>query len=267
MSISMTVIVSSSYGVKRISGPALVTALQRLEEIRALGVSDFSLDHLPLNRFRALARYAAAARAQAIARMAAERRMATQLAFAQAFERTAMDDALDLFDLLVTDIVRGAHKEGEKERLRTLHDLDTAALQLWDALQVMLDENVEAAAIGTQAFARVPRERLLAAGAEVEMLTRPPDDNYDEELVERYHSVRRFLATLLRTVSFEGTQAGQPMLGALNFLSRIEHQRRPNMQQAPLDVVPSAWRRLVKPPRTAEVDRRAYTLCPGGFTR
>ena len=72
--------------------------------------------------------------------MAPERRTATLLAFAQAFERTAMDDAIDLFDLLVTDIVRGAHKEGEKERLRTLHDLDAAALQLWDALQVLLDE-------------------------------------------------------------------------------------------------------------------------------
>jgi TnpA family transposase len=245
----------------RISGPALVSALQRLEEIRALGVSDLSLDHLPLNRVRALARYAAAARSQAIARMAAERRTATLLAFAHAIERTAMDDAIDVFDLLVTDIVRGAHKEGEKERLRTLHDLDAAALQLWDALQVMLDETVEAKAIRTQAFARVPRERLLEAGAEVEMLTRPPDDHYYDELVERYRSVRRFLPTLLRTVSFESTQAGQPMLGALTFLRRIEHQRHPDMQQAPLDVVPNAWRRLVRPPRTAEVDRRAYTLC------
>ena len=33
------------------------------------------------------------------------------------------------------------------------------------------------------------------------------------------------------------------------------------MQHAPLDGVPSAWRRLVKPPRATEVDRRAYTLC------
>jgi hypothetical protein len=89
----------------RISAPALVSALQRLEEIRALGVSDLSLDHLPLNRVRALARYAAAARSQAIARMATERRMATLLAFAHAIERTAMDDAIDLFDLLVTDYV------------------------------------------------------------------------------------------------------------------------------------------------------------------
>ena len=245
----------------RVSGPALVAAFQRLEEIRALGVHDLSLDHLPLNRLRALARYGAAARAQAITRMAAARPTATLLAFAHAFERTAMDDAIDLFDLLVTDIIRGAHHEGEKARLRTLHDLDAAALQLWDALKILLDEQVEPATIRTQTFARVPRERLLAAGTEVETLTRPPDDNYYDELVERYRSVRRFLPPLLRTVSFEGTQAGQPMLEALHFLRRIEHQRQPVMQEAPLDVVPSAWRRLVKPPRGAEVDRRAYTLC------
>jgi len=246
---------------RRVSGPAFVAALHRLEEIRGLGVSDLSLEHLPLNRLRTLARYGAAARAQAIARMAPERRTATLLAFAQAFERTAMDDALDLFDLLVTDVVRGAHKEGEKTRLRTLHDLDAAALHLWEALQVLLDTEVEAGAIRTQTFTRVPRERLLEAGAEVERLTRPPDDNYYAELVERYHSVRRFVPTLLRTVSFEGTQAGQPMLKALHFLSQLEHQRRPDMQHAPLDGIPSAWRRLVKPPRAAEVDRRAYTLC------
>src|SRR6187397_2554575 len=109
--------------------------------------------------------------------MALERRTATLLAFAHAFERTAMDDAIDLLDTLVSDIVRGAHKEGEKERLRTLHDLDIAALQLWDAIQVLLDDNVQPTQIRRHTFARVPRSRLLEAGAEVEKLTRPPDDN------------------------------------------------------------------------------------------
>jgi len=245
----------------RVSGPALVGALRRLEEIRQLGVGDLALEHLPQHRLRAIARYGAAARAQAIARMAPERRIATLLAFAPAFARTAMDDALDLFDLLVTDMVRGAHKEGEQARLRTLHDLDAAALHLGEALQVLLDQEVEAEAIRTQAFARVPRARLLEAGAEVERLTRPPDDNYYAELVERYHSVRRFVPTLWRTVAFEGTQAGQPLLKAVHFLRHLEHQPRPDMQHAPLDGIPSAWRRLVKPLRAAEVDRQAYTLC------
>jgi hypothetical protein len=79
----------------RISGPALVTALQRLEDIRALGIGHLSLSHIPPNRLRALARYGAAARAQAIAQMTPERRTATLLAFAYAFEETAMDDALE----------------------------------------------------------------------------------------------------------------------------------------------------------------------------
>jgi len=245
----------------RVSGPALLDALQRVDAIRAIGVGDLPVDHLPPNRLRALARYGAAARAQAIARMAQERRIATLLAFAQAFECIAMDDALDLLDLLISDIIYDAQTDGENERLRTLRDLDAAALQLWEALKILLDDNVDAAAIRTQTYAHVPRARLLEAGAQVETLTRPPDDRYYPELVDRYRRVRRFLPALLRTVSFEGTQAGKPMLDAIDFLRHIEHHPHPDMQLAPLEVVPSAWRRLVKPSRVSMVDRHAYTLC------
>jgi TnpA family transposase len=245
----------------RVSGPALVAALHRLDAIRALGVSALSLDHIPPNRLRALARYGAAARAQTIARMAPERRLATLLAFARTFELTAMDDALDLLDLLLSDLVRTAQQTGEKERIRTLRDLDAAALQLWEALQVLLDDSIDATAVRSQTFAQIPRERVLDAGAQVETLARPPDDHYYPELVDRYRSVRRFLPALLHTVSFEAMQAGQPVLRALDFLCHLEPQRHPDMQQAPLDVVPRAWRRLVLPPREPVPDRQAYTLC------
>jgi hypothetical protein len=90
-------------------------------------VGALPLDHLPPNRLRALARYGAAARAQALARMAPERRTATLLAFARTFESIALDDTLDLLDLLISDMLREAHNDGEKERLRTLRDLDAAA--------------------------------------------------------------------------------------------------------------------------------------------
>ena len=58
-----------------------------------------------------------------------------------------------------------------------------------------------------------------------------------------------------------GTQAGQPLLTALNFLGQLEHQHHPDMRPAPLDLVPSAWRRLVLPRHQPVPDRRAYTLC------
>ena len=138
----------------RVSGPALVEALQRLEAMRALGVGDLPLDHIPPSRLRALARHGAAARAQAIARMAPERRVATLLAFARAFEVIAMDDAIDLLDFLISQLIHEARNEGEKQRLRTLRDLDAAALQLWNAIGVLLDETVATAAVRTQTYAR-----------------------------------------------------------------------------------------------------------------
>ena len=245
----------------RVSGPALAAACHRLEEIRTIGVSALAFDHLPPNRLRDLARYGAAARAQAIARMAPERRLAILLAFAHAFEVMAMDDALDLLDLVITEIVHAAESEGQKERLRTLRDLDTAALQLWEALQLLLDEQIADAAVRRQTFAQIPRQRLVDAGTQVETLARPPDDHYYPELVDRYRRVRLFLPALLRTVAFDGTQAGQPMLTAVAFLGQLEQQHHPDMHHAPLDLVPGAWRRLVLPRRQAVADRRAYTLC------
>ena len=118
---------------------------------------------IPPSRLKALARHAAAARAQAIARMPYDRRIATLFAFARAFEFQAMDDALDLLDLLMTELARDSQKTGQKERLRTLKDLDAAALLLKQASDIVLDENCDGASIRSVVFARVSREELQHA--------------------------------------------------------------------------------------------------------
>ena len=216
----------------RISGPALVNALERLEEIRSLadegtafhspGVGALSLAGIPYSRLKALARHAAAARAQAIARMPEDRRVATLFAFAQAFELRAMDDALDLLDLLMTELVREAKNTGQKERLRTLRDLDAAALRLKQACDVLLDEAHDDASVRKVVFARVSKEELEQATATVEALARLKDESYYPELVLSYRRVRRFLPTLLRTIPLSGIQAGQPTLTAVQFLTSIK---------------------------------------------
>jgi hypothetical protein len=87
----------------RVSGPSLIAALRPLEEIRALGVAELDLSRIPAGRLKALARHTATSWAAVIARMPSDRRVATLLAFARAFEATALDDALDLLDLIITD--------------------------------------------------------------------------------------------------------------------------------------------------------------------
>ena len=150
--------------------------------------------------------------------------------------------------------------QGDRARLRTLRDLDAAALRLRRACAILLDPTHRDPAVREAVFAAVAPEDLAEAMQTVEALTRPPDDRYYAELVGRYSLVRQFLPTLLRTVAFGGTAVGQPLVEALAFLRRIEGQRVPDLADAPLAIVPRAWQPLVRG-GSAWIDRRAYTLC------
>lgn len=236
--------------------------MKRLTSIRALDMGTLALDRLPAGRVNALARYAVVARAQAIARMPADRQIATLVAFARAFEAHAQDDALDLFDQLLSKLFARSERRGVQSRLRALKDMDAAALQLHDACQLLLDEaGIPDAQLRTAIFARVARDQLQASVDLVRSLARPPEaDNYYENLATQYPMIRQFLPTLLQALHFAGTDAAAPVLAALRYLQGLEGHRKPSLAEAPQEFITRAWRRHVV---TAEatVDRRFYTFC------
>ncbi|MFN8188824.1 MAG: Tn3 family transposase [Nocardioidaceae bacterium] len=244
----------------RVSVAGLVGALERLEEIRALGVGPIDLSRVPPVRVQTLARYAVAARAQAIARMPPPRRHATLLAFVQMEEITALDDVLDLLDQLITAMLARVEHAGQQRRLRTLKDLDRAALLLRQACLIVLDHNCADGRVRDSVFDRVPRDQLAQAAAQVAELVGSPDDHSYEDLRSRYSQVRQFLPGLLRAIEFTPTVASRPVVEAIRFLKTIEGQKRPDMSQAPRALLTPAWERLVIGPED-RVDRRLYTFC------
>jgi TnpA family transposase len=245
----------------RISAPALVEALARVVEVRDLGMGDLRLSRVPPGRLKALARYAATAWAQTIARMPEERRIATLLAFVGVCEATVQDDALDLLDQLVTSLLARAERRGQKERLRTLQDLDEAALDLASACEVLCDPDCADAEVRATVFGRISPAHLATSLALVREIARPEEDNYYDQLVDRYSYVRQFLPGLLRTLDFQGTAAAQPVLEALSYLRSIEGQTRPKLSEAPTAVVNRAWHPLVFERHHQVSNRRTYTFC------
>jgi TnpA family transposase len=239
----------------------LVDALQRLRAARELGVGDLDLSWLPPGRLKLLARSADTARAQAIQRMPAERGMAILVAFACGLHANAHDDVLDVLDRLLTDLLARVDRQEQHRRLRTIGDLDTAALLLRDVGLVVLDQASSDRTVRQAIFARWPRERIEQAVATVGGLARPPENTQaPEALLARYSMVRQFLPLLLQTLTPHATQGGRAVLTAWEFLQRLERMPPPAMDQAPLRIVtPAWWRLVVRPDKT--VDRRAYTFC------
>jgi len=251
------------HGPVHANSVTLVAALKRLAEVRALGVSQLDLAGLPAGRIRVLARHAATSRAQALERLTPDRRVATLLAFARALEATALDDALDVFDRVLDEILRGATRTGTKERLRTARALDTAALILRDVARIVRDAAVRSADVRDAVASEHGDATIDAAIAVVDGLARPPDDHYQREILAQYPTVRRFLPALLRTIRFAGTASAGPLLTALAFLAALEEAHPPDIVEAPLAAVPTAWRHRVVSPDDRpgyHVDRRAYTF-------
>lgn len=182
-------------GPTRVSSPALVAALHRVDAVRLFQMEHLDLSFVPKGRVTALARYATTALVHNLRQLAHDHRIATLLAFAHTYLAVVHDDALDLFDALMRFTFSQATREGQQARLRTIHDLDAAAQELSEACQVVLDETQDPTTLRQRIYARVPAQQLQAAVTTVGELTRPPDDTYAQELLDRYLMMRRFLPT------------------------------------------------------------------------
>ncbi len=69
---------SSSASARTRTEGSLVAALDRLEEVQALGAQGINLEGAPADRIRALAREAFSVKAQRVARRTPDRRLATR---------------------------------------------------------------------------------------------------------------------------------------------------------------------------------------------
>jgi TnpA family transposase len=192
--------------------------------------------------------------------MPEERRIGSLVAFIYTFESIAIDDTLDVLELLLSERFKNAQRDGEKEVVRTRPALASHARELLPVIMVLLDEdNVENDKIRKVAFKQTSRKRLAEVVERVRQLSRPNNEHVQEKLLDRYSAVRRFLPTLLKSVCFEGTKAAAVTLEALRFLASIEGRRNPDMSLAPLKGMSKSWRSLVVD-REQKIDRRAYTL-------
>ena len=119
--------------------------------------------------------------------MPEQRRIATLVAFARKLEATATDDALDLFDRLVDDLVSQSQVAERRERMRTIKDLDVAALALRDACELPLDSELDdgqsLGEVRTRVFARTGKEELTRAIARMGEVARPPEEDHQKELL------------------------------------------------------------------------------------
>jgi hypothetical protein len=263
-------------GKVSISGRGFQGALERAFAIEALGAGGVELPDVPPAKVAALARYGLSAKAPALRELSPQRRAATLLATIRQLEIDSVDDALDLFDLLMaTKLLAKAERQSDKAKLRSLPVLRRAAAKVARALSVLLEipENEAAEAVSlAQAWDRiertVPRDELTVALDELDKLIPSQDDGDNDaewraELIKRYGTVTSFLPLLAR-LELGAVDARTGVLAAVTSLPALVHRKKVFANELDARLITGSWRRLVfeNPELPAGVaDHRAYTFC------
>ena len=124
----------------RASGPQMVRALDRAAEVTAVGSGQLDFSDVPPGRLEGLARPGLTANAAMLRRLPQVRRTATLLATVRTLQVAAVDDALDLFAVLMaTPLIGPAERASTKDQLRSLPALRKASATLAITARMLLD--------------------------------------------------------------------------------------------------------------------------------
>ncbi|WP_280244551.1 hypothetical protein [Nocardia abscessus] len=119
----------------------MVKALRRLEDIQAVGIGAVDLGTVPPRRLTGLATYGLAANAWELRRLKPrEKQIAVLAATAKVMPARAVDDVLEVFDLLMTGELLGkAERQSKEEKLRRFPRVSRNAGRLASAVKVLLE--------------------------------------------------------------------------------------------------------------------------------
>lgn len=266
----------------RTTGNAMKGALERVDEIAAFRLGKVKVEQIPPNRLAALAKNGLGSKAPDLARTPEPKRTAMVTAVVRSLEAAAIDDALDLFALLMqVKLISSAKRATNNDRLSTLPRLEKASRVMTAVWRVLSEElglveehgtDLDVAALWRAVETVAPREEVNAAAATVEELVPPGDDAAEAGvralLAARYNTVRPFLTLLGESTALGAASGGRRVLAAVQKLPALSRRRVKDKPLLPREIdsklVPPAWRRAVfnnADLPAGAVDRDAYVVC------
>ncbi len=239
---------------------AILTQLEKLGYLRGLGADRWDLSALSPNRLKFLADLGQRTSPQALGRAAVDRRHPILLAFCATAVADLTDEVVDLVDRSLAATYGRARHELEEMRRRDARATNTAVRVVIELGRIVLDPEVDDAAVRERIAAVVGLERLRQVVTAAERRARPEDDEYFDLLEHRYEHLREFAPAFLAAFVFRSNGPADRLLAAVDVVRELNATRRRKLpDDAPMDFVPARWRPYVLPEGS---ERRRYDeLC------
>jgi TnpA family transposase len=258
---SVTPLTQYRTGAVSYSASSILKVLEKIVELRALGVERWDVSRINPNRLKRLAQIGGKATNQILERMQPERRYPILLAFLHQALTKTIDEAIDLFDRSLADCYSRAGRELEEFR-RGVAKATNEKVRLFRTVgRILLDPDVKDSEIRALIYQQIAPDDLRYAVDECEQIMRPLDDSYFDLLATRYSTLRQFAPRFLETFTWQSAQEDDALLGAIGVLKELNASgTRKIPANAPREFIPDKWEPYVID-ENGQASRRYYELC------
>lgn len=240
----------------------------RVKAFQQFNPENWILSDIPEGKLKNYAQYAFKAKANLIQRMNRSKKLALLVAFVYEYQKIAIDELLTALVNYYDKILKRAKNKESKERLRTIKDLDRAALTLSEIGTIILDESIEPNEIREFIFHEYSQQNISDAVSQVKKLARNDQTPIAiSELLQSYRKFRLFIPQIINTLDLEIGNYGQDFNKIWTLLS--QQYPRPisfNMFTKVEEAIPKKWRFYIRE-NPHEVNKCMIILSVEAFVR
>jgi TnpA family transposase len=176
------------------------------------------------------------------------RRNAALVCFLWQSYRDAVDQAVDMYDKLITWVHTQAEADLD-EQLRQQRKTIRSSLVTFKSLgEIILDEQIADVELRTRLFDEIPRDELTAQVAALDEWVNGKKSDAFYGIISRFSYLRQFAPAFLRALDFKPETSGDnPCLEALALLKALNAANKRTLPaDAPTEFVPKALQRFIR---------------------
>jgi hypothetical protein len=195
--------------------------ISRVKQFNQFDIAQWFITEIPESKIQYYARIGADTWIQYIKRMLKKRQITVLTAYIYHYQKVTLDELITIFMQYLNTRFKRVKFAEEKERLRTLYDLDTSANQLMRAASYLLDDNLPDNQLRKMIFSKISKEELAQAVAKVNRIT--SNDKNPIAIVNLliyYSTVKRFLPDLLELFPLNASVHGEKIVYLWKFLKK-----------------------------------------------
>jgi TnpA family transposase len=230
------------------SPEAMLALVHKIQTIEATGVVQIDLSWLNSNYQRVLFHYVDKCSIARLREVITPRRHAALICFLWQSYRDAIDQAVDMYDKLITGVYTQAEFDLD-EQLRQQRKTLRSSLATFKSIgALILDDAIADAELRTRLFDTIPRDELAAqVEALAEWVTGKKSDAF-YGVINRFSYLRRFTPAFLRALDFRTEANGDPpCLEALTLLKTLNATHKRSLPvDTPTDFVPKGLQRFIR---------------------